>query len=637
MADHTDLLVIGAGPYAYSAAAYARDQGIATRIVGRPMAFWRDQMPADMYLRSGPDWHLDASGEDTFEAFFEDRGLDPADHDPIPIGVFLDHTDWFAERKGLRGRGAAWWTELTRPDGTFVARMEDGDTITADQGAGRARHRATTPRLPDWADAVPAGASVAHQRAGPLRRPGRCPGGDRRRPAERLRVGGPAVRPRRRAGRRRAPPRHPGVRQGELGVRGRLRRADAGDPRLVASPAGRRAGRDRVEVLAGRAGSRSSTGWCRGSTPTVVHRHPRCEVVSVDAASGDAVRLTLSDGETLDADHVVFASGYRADLARVPYLAGVLDRISVTDGFPDLSEGFETSLPGLYVVGFSATRDFGPFYGFTKGCPSAARIVVDGDAPLATTSEIVPSRPGTTASLSRCVSECPRCAELAVRAPSTPCPSSARRLRRFLAAAATPASGSRRGPSPSPAACAPRRRMYRMPLVALVEPADHRGPGHAASAADCDPSSAPSRIADGARAPRHQDQRRDDPEVAERNIRRRPSPPSPRPAPPVGGPRAHRVAAGAPGPAPGHPRHGSILAWISWILRGGRTTHPRSRKCFFSSPRMVGTATATSPARGSGRNRGRRGSERRRPPGPDPLPRSLGGRSAPRRCWRRPC
>ena len=66
----------------------------------------------------------------------------------------------------------------------------------------------------------------------------------------------------------------------------------------------------------------------------------------------------------------------RDDLARVPYLAGVLDRISVTDGFPDLTEGFETSLPGLYVDGFSATRDFGPFYGFTKGCPSAARIAV---------------------------------------------------------------------------------------------------------------------------------------------------------------------------------------------------------------------------------------------------------------------
>src|SRR4051812_24821493 len=37
-ADHTDLLVIGAGPYAYSIAAYARDNGISTRIVGKPMA-----------------------------------------------------------------------------------------------------------------------------------------------------------------------------------------------------------------------------------------------------------------------------------------------------------------------------------------------------------------------------------------------------------------------------------------------------------------------------------------------------------------------------------------------------------------------------------------------------------------------
>ncbi len=85
----------------------------------------------------------------------------------------------------------------------------------------------------------------------------------------------------------------------------------------------------------------------------------------------------LSDGSTVTADHVVFASGYRADLRRVPYLAGVQDQISVTDGFPDLSEGFETSLPGLWITGFASTRDFGPFYGFTKGCPSAARIAVD--------------------------------------------------------------------------------------------------------------------------------------------------------------------------------------------------------------------------------------------------------------------
>jgi FAD-dependent urate hydroxylase len=95
--------------------------------------------------------------------------------------------------------------------------------------------------------------------------------------------------------------------------------------------------------------------------------------VTVDARE---VRLTLSDSTVLAADYVVFASGYRADLARVPYLDGVVEQVSVTDGFPDLSEGFETSLTGLYVTGFASTRDFGPFYGFTAGCPSSARIAV---------------------------------------------------------------------------------------------------------------------------------------------------------------------------------------------------------------------------------------------------------------------
>ena len=71
------------------------------------MAFWREQMPAGMFLRSGPDWHLDAAGEHTFEAFFEDRGLRRADFDPIPIAVFLDYTEWFREQQGARGGRAA--------------------------------------------------------------------------------------------------------------------------------------------------------------------------------------------------------------------------------------------------------------------------------------------------------------------------------------------------------------------------------------------------------------------------------------------------------------------------------------------------------------------------------------------------
>ena len=73
-----------------------------------------------------------------------------------------------------------------------------------------------------------------------------------------------------------------------------------------------------------------------------------------------------------------FAEVMLAGLARVPYLGGVLDGIEAAGGFPVLDETFQSTLPGLYLPGFTGTRDFGPFFGFTKGCPAAAELVVAG-------------------------------------------------------------------------------------------------------------------------------------------------------------------------------------------------------------------------------------------------------------------
>jgi len=86
--------------------------------------------------------------------------------------------------------------------------------------------------------------------------------------------------------------------------------------------------------------------------------------------------MLLSNGAGLGIDRVVFASGYRADLAKVPYLAGVLKDVMVSNSFPVLDEAFQTSLDGLFVTGFSATQDFGPFFGFVKGSPAAATLIV---------------------------------------------------------------------------------------------------------------------------------------------------------------------------------------------------------------------------------------------------------------------
>jgi hypothetical protein len=41
-----------------------------------------------------------------------------------------------------------------------------------------------------------------------------------------------------------------------------------------------------------------------------------------------------------------------------------------------LDDHFQTSVPGLFMPGFVATRDFGPFFGFVRGCPAAATLIV---------------------------------------------------------------------------------------------------------------------------------------------------------------------------------------------------------------------------------------------------------------------
>lgn len=53
------LLIVGAGRFGLAMSAYARHLGIDHRVVGRPMAFWRSNIPTGMYLRSDVDWHLE--------------------------------------------------------------------------------------------------------------------------------------------------------------------------------------------------------------------------------------------------------------------------------------------------------------------------------------------------------------------------------------------------------------------------------------------------------------------------------------------------------------------------------------------------------------------------------------------------
>jgi cation diffusion facilitator CzcD-associated flavoprotein CzcO len=108
-----------------------------------------------------------------------------------------------------------------------------------------------------------------------------------------------------------------------------------------------------------------------------IHSWPGAHVVETAVGHGGTVSAALSSGGGLTFDRLVFATGYVADLPRVPYLNGLTGSLEVVDGFPVLDEAFQSSIAGLYITGFASTRDFGPFFGFTKGCPAAAMLIVD--------------------------------------------------------------------------------------------------------------------------------------------------------------------------------------------------------------------------------------------------------------------
>ena len=368
------LLVIGAGPYGVAVAARAIERGIDTLVVGHPMGFWTDHMPEGMFLRSGADWHLDASGVDTFEAFFEDRGLNAAQIDPVPIAVFREYAAWFQTQKHVSVHDRLV-TRVEHNGDTFVASLDDGTQSAADVvvvAPGVSYFR----QFPEWATRLPegigahtcdlvqfrelAGARVlviggrqsAYEWAALLGEHG----------AERVDIV-----------HRHATPSFERVSwrfvdaylDATISRRGWWRTLSATEQREIAQRFWE-VGRLRLEWwLTPRLADERIRSW------------PGTHVVDVSVRESGTVSVALSTGNSLTFDHLVFATGYQADFARLPYIAEIADRLEVVDGFPVLDDAFQSSIAGLYVTGFASTRDFGPFFGFTKGCPAAATIIVD--------------------------------------------------------------------------------------------------------------------------------------------------------------------------------------------------------------------------------------------------------------------
>ncbi|MBN8904383.1 MAG: NAD(P)-binding domain-containing protein, partial [Rhodospirillales bacterium] len=85
-------------------------------------------------------------------------------------------------------------------------------------------------------------------------------------------------------------------------------------------------------------------------------------------------RIGGAETRTVTADHVIAATGFRADLGRLIFVSPRLrDAISCEGPTPVLSRVFETSVPGLFMIGPIAANSFGPLLRFAYGAGFAAR------------------------------------------------------------------------------------------------------------------------------------------------------------------------------------------------------------------------------------------------------------------------
>src|SRR5882757_5050059 len=383
-----DVAIIGAGPYGLSATAHLRTvKGLDVHTFGEPMFFWEDKMPIGMLLRSG--WaasHIaDPNQSLTLDAFRSASGIHFSS--PVPLDRFVEYGHWY-QRQAAPDLDRRKIARVESDEKGFRLILHKGDTILARRLVVAAGISSFAWRPPEFAGLPSSLASHSSEHRDFQRFAGKQvlvigSGQSALESAALLHESGASVEivARTRQIRWLGGVVSRTIHRGFGPSISKLLYAPtdvgpAGVSQIVARPdLVRRFSRPIQDWLRNRAIRPAGARWLVERLKDVP-MNLGCTVTSA-TTKGERVRIRLDNGCERDFDHVFLGTGYRVDVSKYDFLAPKLaSSITRQQGYPRLTDGFETSVPGLHILGAPAVWSFGPLMQFVVGTHYSSRALM---------------------------------------------------------------------------------------------------------------------------------------------------------------------------------------------------------------------------------------------------------------------
>lgn len=383
-----DVVVVGAGPYGLSTAAHLLDAGLTIGVFGTPMQLWRKNMPKGMLLRSY--WWAtnlsDPHKQYSLERYLRETGQQVVE--PFPAETVIEYGLWFQkhvvpdvdethvktiESKGelfivtladgrvvnssavVMAPGLAYYpyqpTEYNHLSAELVSHTSDHVSFDHFAGKQLVIVGGGQSALETAALAYESGVDVHVVTRSPL-----------------AWIQGDVSFPQHRPLRERIRSPKAGIAPGWMSWH--LEHFPYTFQRL---PYALKERLMRGVVSYGPMGA----AWLKPRVMGKVHLHELQHVQQLKETD-EGVTLVLSNNDVLKADHLILGTGYRVDIRKLPMLhTSLVSKVQTYNNAPILSSRFESTVPGLYFVGFTSVSSCGPLYRFVVGSQAAARRVSD--------------------------------------------------------------------------------------------------------------------------------------------------------------------------------------------------------------------------------------------------------------------